>query len=232
MKMKYLKSIGLFVLGFLLSALIFSIPIESLSNENSSLLREELAASLVPIDDARRGVAAFQLWTKYLPKTVKYNRETNSITFPDKISISEEDSVILDQFYNKFIENNDSIRTDSMPFHASVPKSFYIRKSDIESAFSSDTEATGINVYLALNGIQTMEIDKMTTHLFVVPTKMIDFNTLRDQVISQAESGTLSKAEEISETGFALDLTDPCPALCDTESPLFDPISSLLPEQQ
>lgn len=232
MKMKYLKSIGLFVLGFLLSALIFNISIESLSNENSSLLREELAASLVPIDDARRGVAAFQVWTKYLPKTVKFNSETNSITFPDTIQISKEDSVILDNYYKRFIKNNSNISLDAIPFHASIPKSFYIRKSDIESAFLSDTEATGINVYLALNGIQTMEIDKMTTHLFVLPTKMIDFNTLKDQMISQAESETLNKAEEISETEFALDLTDPCPALCDTESPLFDPINSLLTEQQ
>ena len=54
-------------------------------------------------------------------------------------------------------------------------------------------------------------MEKLESHLYVLPTQKINDTVLKDKLLSKNDSF------------FALDLTHPCPALCDKESKLYNP---------
>jgi len=218
MKKNYVKSIGLVLLGGILSTVIlsFSPKYTSIVDTNETPNNE------VPFETAQQEIAAYQMWLKYLPKYVKLDiikdtktgKKTGTLTYPDKVKISETELPLLMTYYDRLKKTNSDahkISEDSIPFYAALNYSYYISREDIEEAFDSDHNASGINVYLAMRGLDEMRMDQLETHLYVVPTQKLNDTILEDQLIRKRESF------------YALDLTDPCPALCDKQSDLYKP---------
>ena len=221
MKKNYLKSIGLVLLGGILSTFIFSFsPNEPSFIEN----HKEQNKSWVHFEKAQQDIAAYQMWLKFLPKTVKLDYANKKIIFQDAIDISEADFKALIPYLIRYRRNesakdktNEEIidllmeNPVEMPFHGNLNYSYYISREDIDNAFYSDRNATGINVYLAMKGLDSMKLEKLESHLYVVPAQKVNDATLSDQLVRYNKSF------------FALDLTEPCPNLCDTNSPLYKP---------
>lgn len=232
MKNNYVKSIGLVLLGVILSTIIFYfLPKESSSKNYKEY---QLDKHLVSIDSAKKEIAAYQMWLKFLPKNVKFDYANKKITFPDTIDILKEDFNVLKTYCFRFLKANhygetkdmtdkeiiDSLMKNpvEMPFHAKVNYSYYISRYDIDKAFVSDENATGINVYLAMRGLASMKLDDLQSHLYVVPTQKIENPIIKDSFILK-DSFIIEDSQIISDgIKYVLDLTDPCPALCDKDS--------------
>lgn len=212
MRQNYFKSIGLVLLGIVLSTIIFSFTAkENIENEESNSFP-------VPLKTAQQDIAAYQMWQKYLPDYISIDKEKDSIHYKSKEILSE-DRTALYSYITEFLKQNDAYSFDSLPFSATLNTSYYIDTETIKEAYESYKNetgkiASGINLYLGVRGLHDLKLDKMESHLYVVPTNKIIIE--KDTVLSD-------KMLEFDGGKFALDLTEPCPNLCAYDSPLHHP---------
>ena len=226
MKTNYLKSTGLVLLGASLSFLtsfvlspnnnLHSTPDVTLqTTDNEQCIQN----NQVCLNTAQSEIAAYQVWLNMVPKfaTIDISNPENqdSIEFrydPMKMSISDWKNLqaYIDLFIDEAENHNLNYSYAHFPFTAVRNPSYYISRADLETALK-DSNATGINVYLAMRNVFENNLAQMQTHLFVVPTHKVNDSTLIDSIL------------EDGERKYVLDLTYPCPAMCDTHSPLYHP---------
>ncbi|WP_046758486.1 hypothetical protein [Kordia jejudonensis] len=227
MKKKYFKSIGLVVLGGILSAFIFSFSPKMLpSNQTTSISNpsEPKLSNKVCLEEAQHEIAAYQMWLKYLPKTVSFdtsNSKKVKINFHPR-EIDAEDWKILNGYIAPFLGNKPKDINSKeysycyFPFHSRLNTSYFISREDIRESFESLPNADGINVYIGIRGLKELNLDSMESHLFVVPTNKVYNEILKDSVLKD-------HLIDHNLVKNALDLTHPCPKLCDKDSELYYP---------
>ncbi|UTW65261.1 hypothetical protein KFE94_11380 [bacterium SCSIO 12643] len=214
MKINHLKSIGLIIIGIIISQLItFIFPpidIEAENNNTSTKVPIEepclLAPRQVDTTAAKRHVAAYQTWTYLLPQSVNIDFEKHQIEY-NPISFNPSDSTYIKAFVDSFLIANHRREGvySNIPFVPAKDKSYYISKHDIDEALSAHPNATGINVYMAVRELDGLELPGIETHLYVLPTEKKNCTTLVDYYYEQQ---------------YALDLTYPCPKMCAQNSAL------------
>ncbi|MGH1383096.1 hypothetical protein [Kordia sp.] len=236
MKKNYLKSIGL-----VMSVCIFlSSTISCLDNKSYTQLDNKLytrvdtkldvkkvyskkfidsvniknikAKRMDTLDNVLQDIESYQMWLNFFPESVSVDivKDDLIVKYTErKFPLSDFEFL---KFYNDSmlkVDNSYKFSRSNIPFHKKLDRSYFISREDIDAAFYNYEDANGINVYLAMNmnKIKHHGIDSLKSHLYVVPTLKTN-ETLVDQLI------TYDGIE------YALDLTDPCPALCACSSPL------------
>jgi hypothetical protein len=205
MKTNYLKSLGLITVGIVISQLIMFIYTPICMEDKNCM---ETYAEDPCLDDprkvdttsAKRDIAAYQLWLKYVPKYINIDFKNHCIKY-DSILFDPSDSNMIKKYVDYFLKANHRKENDftHLPFTAAKDKSYYISRHDINQAFETNQNATGINVYVATRGVRDMELSHLETHLYVLPTKKVNCDTLIDYYVEEQ---------------YALDLTYPCPKMC------------------
>ncbi len=201
MKKNYLKSIGLILLGAIVSSFVSSYSLEKPISSDQD--------HRVILSTAQQDIAAFQMWQNSFPDSISIDTSdiyNVRIDYKPK-TISFNDWAILETYIKPFLEKNKHYSYSNLPFYSRLNTSYYISRSNIEEAFDAFDEATGINVYLGTRGLDNLKLDSLESHLYVVPTKS-EGSILEDKLIDGE---------------YALDLTHPCPALCAIRSKLFYP---------
>ena len=227
----YLKSIGWALLGGILS-LSLSFTLNSNNNSQSptnnkgkinipitNFGKDETEDSThVPLDSAKLEVAAYQIWMNQIPET--FSVDTSSMHETDSIELvflnkkmSKEKWEIVKKYLQEFLKQQ-KISPDSftnIPFNSGLQRAYYISLQDIDFIKQNQPNINGIHVYTALSGIYTFKNDPIATHLYVVGA------------IKENETTVIDSFYTINNKKYALDLTYPCPAMCDNNSPLNQP---------
>ncbi len=231
MKTQYLKSIGLVLLGAILTLLLSNyfpkanadelvheqVGLDNVSNRsvyNSSEDCTDESSNHVCLNAALENILEYRIWLKYVPKVMQYDTSINALTF-DTVFINDiEDRTLINQMLDYFWEHNGHFEYPNLPAHGVKDYAYFISKKDIVQAFNvfepgnkSDT-ANGIRVYIASEGLKLHDVEATQTHIYVVPTYMAEEGQSNDSI------------PEINGEKYVLDLTTPCPAYCDGKSPL------------
>jgi hypothetical protein len=170
---------------------------------------KEFSASLVEIDKAKQEIAAHQMWGRFVPEEIIVDTENKTVSYP-QITVTDEDYKLLKAYYDHYKKVN-KIKGNTVPFRTELSYSYYIRKEDILKAFEDDLSANGINVYVAMKGLHKDKLNSLKSHLFIVPTH------------KKHENSNIYLEDKLIKGKYVLDLTDPCPNLCDKNSILYQP---------
>ncbi|WP_298519777.1 hypothetical protein [uncultured Kordia sp.] len=211
MKNNYLKSIGLILFLGMLSLFIYSFsPDDSLESNTCE------TPKLISIERAEQEVAAYQMWLHFLPDSFQIDETNRKIRYVDK-TIDKDTWDLVMPYFRMYYGYDLS---GSKPFVPGLYKSFYISRDKINKALDSTNNANGINVYMAVRNFQEEnKRNKIEAHVVILPSKK-ECECIDGKEVNCTLTDRLIEKEGVK---CALDLTDPCPKLCDESSRLFNP---------